>query len=324
MAPGTWARLAVSNQDSILGVGNVSGTMIHYSNSMPWNPFSKVIEIIGSDHGYGRTRHVRYDVASNEFVLVSDDAGIGATHGYDHEAVNPYTGDLYTRLYSGFTGKISARKKILGGAGFVDIPSVSAPDQVAIGATWWSGSFVRGGTQGLFMIFNSGNALGNDNDGQILGYDPLKNSWSFRRESMAPKYGGGSTYHSVMEYSPVKNVAVYGGGNVAPSKLWRMSADGSVLAMPGVPAGKGVGIQRGLLVADPVTGNFLMLSGKELWELNPDGAGTWAKLAPPPGAVGDPGAPTAVITSSIPDYGVVAYITQPSRNGGTFYLYKHP
>src|SRR5262245_26463150 len=76
MAAGTWAQLVVSNQNSILGVGNVSGTMIHFSNSMPWNPFSKVIEIIGSDHGYGRTRHVRYDVATNQFILISDDAGI--------------------------------------------------------------------------------------------------------------------------------------------------------------------------------------------------------------------------------------------------------
>ena len=324
MAPGTWVKLAVPNQDSILGVGNVSGTMIHYSNSMPWNPFSKVIEIIGSDHGYGRTRHVRYDVASNQFILVSDDAGIGATHGYDHEAVNPYTGDLYTRLYSGFTGRISAKKKAFGGSSFVEIPSVSAPDQVAIGATWWSGNFVRGGRQGLFMIFNSGNAMGNSDDGQILGYDPLKNSWAFRKEGMAPNYGRGSTYHSVMEYSPGKNVAVYGGGNVAPSKLWRMSADGSVRAMPDVPIGKGVGIQRGLLVNDPVTGNFLLLSSRELWELNPDGAGTWAKLASPPAAVGEPSAPTAIVTSSISDYGVVAYITQASRAGGTFYLYKHP
>jgi hypothetical protein len=322
MSAGTWAQLSVSNEDAILGVGDISGTMIHFSNSMPWNPFSKVIEIIGSDHGYGRTRHVRYDVASNQFVLVSDDAGIGATHGYDHEAVNPFTGDLYTRLYSGFTGTISSMRKVLGGSSFVSIPSVSAADQVAIGTTWWSGNFIGGGNQGSFMIFNSGNALGNANDGQILAYDPVTNLWFFNKEGMAPFYGSGSTYHSLMEYSPLKNVAVYGGGNVAPSKLWRMSADGSMTPMTDVPAGKGVGIQRGLLVNEPVTGNFLLLSSGELWELNPDGAGTWTKLANPPSGVGDPNVPTAVITSSISDYGVVAYITQPSQTGGTFYLYK--
>jgi hypothetical protein len=296
--------------------------MIHYSNSMPWNPFSKVIEIIGSDHGYGRTRHVRYDIATNQFILVSDDAGIGATHGYDHEALNPYTGDLYTRLYSGFTGTISSMRKVLGGSSFVSIPNVRATDQVAIGTTWWSGNFIGGGNQGSFMIFNSGNAVGSPNDGQVLAYNPLTDKWFFNKEGMAPNYGSGATYHSVMEYSSIKNVAVYGGGNVAPSKLWRMSADGSVLAMPPVPAGKGAGIQRGLLVAEPVTGNFLLISSGELWELNPDGAGTWTKLTSPPTGVGNPAFPTAVIASSISDYGVVACITQRSRTGGTVFLYK--
>src|SRR6185369_13105909 len=97
-------------QDAALGVGSISGTMIHYCNSMPWNPMTKVIEIIGQDHGYPSLRHVRYVESSNQFVLVADDAGLGNGHGYDHNAVNPYTGDLYDRLYSGFTGQISVKK----------------------------------------------------------------------------------------------------------------------------------------------------------------------------------------------------------------------
>jgi len=330
MAPGTWAQLNVSNQDSILGVGNVSGTMIHFCNTMPWNPFSKVIEIVGMDHNWGMQRHVRYDVATNQFVLVAADDGLGSQvqHGYDHNTVNPFTGDLYHRFYSGFTGTISSFKKALGGSSFVALPNVSASEQVAIGATWWSGPFVGGGSQGSFMLFNSGNALGNANDGQILAYNPLTNTWFFNKQAMAPNYGSGSTYHSVMEYSSIKNVAVYGGGNVAPSRLWRLNQDGTFIAMPGVPAGKAVGIQNGLLVNEPVSGNFLLLSAGELWELNPSGSGTWTQQTgtrTPPGAVGvpGPGTPEAVIASAISDYGVVAFITQPGHTGATFYLYKH-
>jgi hypothetical protein len=327
MAPGTWAQLTVSNQDSILGVGSVSGTMIHFSNSMPWNPFSKVIEIIGMDHDWLMQRHVRYDVRTNQFVLVAADDGLGTQtqHGYDHNTVNPYTGDLYHRFYSGFTGTISSYKKVLGGSSFTALPGVSATEQVAIGATWWSGPFVGGGSQGSFMIFNSGNALGNDKDGQILAYNPLSNTWFFNKDAMAPFYGSGSTYHSVMEYSSLKNVAVYGGGNVAPNKLWRLNQDGSFTAMMDVPNGKGVGIQQGLLVNDPVSGNFLLLSAGELWELDPSGSGTWNQLTSPPAEVGIPGPanPQAVIASSISDYGVVAFITQPGQTGATFFLYKH-
>jgi hypothetical protein len=330
MAPGTWAQLNAANQDAVLGVGNVSGTMIHFCNSMPWNPFSKVIEIIGMDHNWGMQRHVRYDELSNSFVVVAADDGLGTQvqHGYDHNTVNPFTGDLYHRFYSGFTGTISSFKKVLGGSSFTALPGVSASDQVAIGATWWSGAFAGGGSQGSFMIFNSGNALGTANDGQILAYNPLTNTWFFNKQAMAPFYGSGSTYHSVMEYSSGKNVAVYGGGNVAPNKLWRLNSDGSFTVMTDVPAGKAVGIQNGLLVNEPVSGNFLVLSAGQLWELNPSGSGTWTQQTgsrTPPNGVGIPGPsnPQAVIVSAIPDYGVVAYITQPGQTGATFFLYKH-
>jgi hypothetical protein len=330
MAPGTWAQLTVPNQDALLGMGSVSGSMLHYSNTMPWNPFSKVIEIVAEDHNYGSQRHVRYDVATNLFVLVANDAGLGngPDHGYDHNTVNPYTGDLYHRMYSGFSGTISARKKALSASSFVALPSVAAADQVAIGAAWWSGAFAGAGSQGAFMIFNSGNATGSANDGQILAYNPLSNTWFYNQQGKAPFYGSGSTYHSVIEYSPIKNVAVYGGGNAAPNRLWRLNSDGSFIAMPNVPAGKGVGIQKGLLVNEPVTGNFLLLSGGELWELNPSGSGSWTQQTgsrTPPNAVGIPGPTTieAVIASSISDYGVVVFITQPGHTGATFFLYKH-
>jgi len=324
MKPGTWAQLVVPNQDSVLSDIGVAGSMIGYSNSMPWNPISKVIEIVGSDHvgANENLHHVRYNPAANRFVPAQAAPIVpGIGHGYDHNTLNPYTGDLYTRLYG--LGSVNVKRKALGAPSFADIPGVQAYGQVAIGTAWWSGPFVGGGTQGALMIFNSGNAVGGPNDGQILAYNPLTNAWFFNKQGMAPGYGSGPTYHSVIEYSAVKNVAVYGGGNAAPGKLWRLSADGSTLTMPSVPSGKSVGIQQGVLVDEPVTGNFLLLSAGELWELNPSGTGSWAQLASPPSGVGIPGRTTlAPIAVSIPDYGVVAFITQPSKTGGTFFLYK--
>lgn len=329
MQSGTWAQLIVLNQDSVMGVGNNDGSMITYSNSMPWNPVNKTIEIIARDHHYtssfgldAANRYVRYEVSTNQFVFVADLPEIKDGHGGDTLTLNPTTGDLYWRMYTGFTGRISAKKKALGASNFSDIPSVDGLEQVAIGTTWWSGPFVGGGRQGSFMIFNSGNSTGGATDGQIVAYNPLTNSWFYNQQGKAPFYGSGSTYNSVIEYSPQKNVAVYGGGNVAPTKLWRMDSNGNAVAMPDTPPGTSVGLQKGNLVNDPATGNFLLLSNRQLWELNPDGAGKWTRKMDPPALVGNPSLPENMISAAISDYGVVAYITQRNQAGGNFFLYK--
>ena len=129
-----------------------------------------------------------------------------------------------------------------------------------------------------------------------------------------------------MAYSAARNVAVYGGGNDNPRKVWRLNADRSFTPMPDAPTGCTLGVQQGVLCEDPVTGNFLVLSQGNLFELNPTGSGSWTKLSGsrvPPSAVGNPTAPDGVICTPIPQYGVVAYITQTSQVGGTFFLYKH-
>lgn len=335
MPAGSWARLSAGNQNAVLGVGSISGTMIHYCNSMPWNPIARCIEIVAMDHGWGRVRYARYVEDTNEFALVSGDIGFGSftQHGYDHNVVNPYTGDLYHRRIESVGGSslTVARKAINSASSFVNLPSVSTNyAQIAIGATWWSGSFAGAGAQGCLLVFNSGDSFGRSTDGQIVAYDPLANRWFMNKLSMAPNYmSSGSTYHSVIEYSAGRNVAVYGGGNDATRRLWRLNADGSMTPMPDVPAGKGVGMQQGIFTSDPVTGNFLLLSAGQLWELNPTGTGSWTQLTgsrTPPSGVGIPGPggnPDGVIASAIPEYGVVAYITQTSQTGGTFFLYKH-
>jgi hypothetical protein len=313
-------------------VGYVSGSVLGYTNTVPWNPFSKVIEILGGDHGWGHIRYMRYDEATNQFVLVADDPGLGPYHGQDETTLNPYTGDVYRHVDDNSTA-IDVYRKLGSGSTFSALGLLSNQpyQQVANGTCWWSGPFIGGGSQGALMIFNAGNSNNNANDGQIAAYNPLTNTWFYNQQGRAPNLGSGSTYNTLIEYSRVKNVAVYGGGDAAPSNLWRMSSDGSVLAMPSVPAGKHVGMQggqAGLFVDEPVTGNFLLLSEGELWELNPTGTGTWTQQTGtrvPPSGVGVPSAtsPTWVVATSIPEYGVVAYITQKSNTGGTFFLYKH-
>jgi hypothetical protein len=195
------------------------------------------------------------------------------------------------------------------------------------------------------MVFNSANNIyvtgGTATDGFISAYDPLAASWFYTQNGRAPFFSPLScvydpaisaapcsfSYELEMEYSPQKNVAVYGGAAASQRSIWRMDGSGNVAKLTDCPIP--YGIQRGNLVVEPVTGNFLVLGSGQLWELDPSGVGTWTQQTGsrmPPAAVGVPGpAPTidAIISSSISDYGVVAYITQKSPNSGTFYLYKH-
>ena len=335
MSAGSWARVSAANQDAALGVGPTSGSMIHYCNQMPWNPVRSAIEIVAMDHNAGVQRYARYNAKTNAFEVVQSDTGAGnaTRHGYGHNAVNPYTGDLYHRLaefdYEG--SGLLVRKFAMGGSSFTNMARVPVLYymQNAIASCWWSGAFTGAGAQGCLLVFNSGDSAigGSAADGGMYAYNPLTNSWFWSSRSMAPNYGtSGATYHSVMAYSTAKNVAVYGGGNDNPTKLWRLNADRSVTHMPNTPSGCAVGVQQGIVCEDPATGNFLVLSQGNLWELNPSGSGSWTKLSGtrvPPSAVGDPRAPEGVTCTPIRDYGVVAYITQSSRSGGTLYLYKH-
>jgi hypothetical protein len=327
MAPGTWRQLTgVSNQNAVLGSqSGSSGSLIYFGNTVAWNSLSQSIEIIGADHLGGASnwkQHVRYLAATNAFSVIQGQGALpNIGHAYDHTAVNPFNGDLYHTNYAGFSGSIPVYRKAMGAASFSLATNVAASDQVTHGACWWSGAFTGAGVQGCLLIFDCGNTAG-----QLRAYNPLNNSVFYSNNAAAPGSSSDS-YHTVAEYSTVKNVAVYGGGSDSnQTKLWRITSNRTITAMPSVPSGKSVGVHDGNFVSEPVTGNFLLLSARQLWELDPNGSGTWTQQTGtrvPPSGVGDPGAPDGVISCAIPDLGVVAYITQPGTSGGTFYIYKH-
>jgi hypothetical protein len=349
MAPGTWAQLTgISNQNAVLGVGDQNGTMLPQTNKAFWCPQLNTIEVVAQDHGGGGglgwgMRHASYSLASNGFSLVEASSALHEMgHSYDHTAINPFTGDLYSRVYALGAGTLQILKKPLSARSVwqATVPASATHwyMQVAIGSCWWSGAFNAGtaaGAHGCYMVFNSGAALappGASTDGIISGFDPLANSWIYHQDGRAPFYGSGGsgTLHSIMEYSKVKNVAVYGGGNDASRRLWRMNSNGARTELTLVPSGKtvgvGVGSTAGRLIAEPVTGNFLLLCAGQLWELNPDGSGTWTQQTGsrvPPAGVGDPDAGAWVAGVSLPAHGCVAFIRQQSSSSGAFYLYKH-
>lgn len=314
MAPGSWAAMspAPSNLGSTLGQGGSMGNMIPYCNAGSWNPVSKCIEILGQDHGWGNMRHVQFDEATNAFNFVGN-IGTSEGHGYDHYEVNPFNGDLYYKPYFYGTGGSLWRKANGSGSWARNVSTVPTWQQVALGSCWWKGSLTGGGTQGAFLIFNC-------QYGNVVGYNPVSGTWF---DQSGPSIS--STYHSVMAYSAVKNVAVFGGGNGMTRRVWRMNSSRTIVELANAPSNCGVGIYAGGLCCDPVTGNFLVLSGGNLFQLNPDGSGTWTQQTGsrvPPGAVNNPAAGQNIIMCELPEHGAIAVVSM-NGDSGNMYLYRH-
>ena len=66
------------------------------------------------------------------------------------------------------------------------------------------------------------------------------------------------------------------------------------------------------LVSDSASGNVIALGFREAWELNPSGAGTWARMtgrrAPPQELVGPNDSANCVVSCDVSTYGVVVYV----------------
>lgn len=323
MGVGTWAQLTgVANQNAVIGSqAGSSGSLIGFGNKVAYNSFNGSIEVMGSDHlgGTPGMRHVRYALSTNAWSLIQGAPAVpGIGHAYDHVAVNPSTGDLYHTQYSGSGGAISLYRKVLGGGSFSLLTTLSTTFQDSHGATWWTGSFTGAGAQGFLLVYDG-------KEGHLRGYDPVAASVIYTNNAACPG-GAVDAYHTVAVYSALKNCVVYGGGSSASNKLWRLNSDGTITSMPNVPSGKAVGVTEGNLNVDPTSGNFLLLSSGQLWELNPTGSGTWTQQTGsrvPPAAVGSPNGGDEIVSASMPANGVISYITQTNADTGNFYLYKH-
>lgn len=317
MSAGTWATMSPVPSGIVpaICVGGSMGNMIPFCNAGSWNPISRRIEILGQDHGWGNIRHVQYDEATNAFSFVSN-IGTSEGHGYDHYEVNPTNGDLYWKNYAYGNGGSIGRKPY-GGSWTLNFSTVPTFQQVAGGSCWWTGAFTGVGAQGAFLIYNT------QGDGDIAIYNASSGAWLSGINNAAP---GVNSYHGVMAYSAVKNCAVYGGANTQTNRAYRLNSDRTITNMPNTPSGCSIGIYAGCLACDPVTGNFLVLSGGNLFELNPTGAGTWSQLTGsrvPPAGVNNPSAGANVLWVELPDHGALATISASGGGSAAMHLYKH-
>jgi hypothetical protein len=319
LEPGNWVQLSpAGNQQAAM---QQSGAWLTgQSNDVGYDPIRGLAHYVGKRQNSFSHRHIYYREATHDWVVGTNVSNVTSGHGYDHQAVDPATGNVYFRPYGGDPSRTIYRaspQNLSSWSTLVDWPLNGGYVQVAIGMTWWSGNFT-GLTSGGLMVYNSGAT-----NGQIQIFDPVTNTW----ETPIAGFGGASTYHSAMTYSPVHNVAVLGGGNGNPRKVWRLNADRSVTPLRDAPSSYGPMVGgAGYLVNEPVTGYFLLVSTNgTMWELDPRGAGTWTQLtggAAPPAGVS--ASSRGNICWAVPTHGVVVFAGVDSSGADPqMWLYKH-
>lgn len=318
LAAGDWAELTsvTGIVGSLVAGSGPNSTLASGAHTIEWDDTRSLARGAFKDHGFpvAGFRELAYRESTNEWTFEQDFDTTVNGHAYDHNAMDPDTGILYHRVAAGnATSDIWSCPP--GGSwslltswtplGFIN---------VALGVCCWTGSFT-GVTGKALMVYQCGDV------GEIQVYDITADVW----RTPVTGFDAIASQHGFMEYSRGHNVAVLGGGNDNPLRVWRLNSNGTVTNLSDAPWRLGpVGAlpNPNLICEDPATGNFILVNGtsRDVYELDPTdtSAGAYTQLADAPAGVGS----FNFFAFPIHPQGVIAYITCSSSDG-TMFLYKN-
>lgn len=310
LSAGEWGQLTTINLVPTLGQTNLlngnitTGNDTSYSDSLAWDSTGQLALFVGQDH-YTTPPHIArlsiYDASSNTWSNGDYQSWMGTiTHGYDHNAVDPARRDFYYMMYN---------SRVL--------------RQYDIATASWSEK--ASAPVSVFPIFTITSALAwfPERDTLIafshryLGeYDPDTNSWS-ALYTVADNPAQ-QNYHTIMEYNPVHNVVLFGGGGYLPRKLFKLDATGTVTQLADAPIDIFIGGETNNLVVDPVSGDYLYITNANVFYKYDITVDEWTLLS----SAGLP-ARWNTIAAPIDTYGVIMFVTLNGTSTGTVWVYKH-
>src|SRR5262245_1275146 len=104
MKPGEWAELKTTNLIEAHRAKGNSGAIFGYNEGAAWDPRSRQWLYVGGDHN-DPARFVTYSDDTNSWKVMPQPEWLGksATHGYDHNTIDPARGQFYYRPFSNRT-----------------------------------------------------------------------------------------------------------------------------------------------------------------------------------------------------------------------------
>lgn len=325
LQPGEWAELTTNNIGILAAPGAGSTHSIQeYTTGGAWDPVNKVLYFIGSSDPHiadDDGKFVTYSAATNTWTHEPDPSwfpGPGEVqHSYDHHTFDPTRGTFYYRPFQ------------LRDIHAFDVASRTwsrAPDIFSYSDWVVCCSGLEYFPERDSLIWNNLDG-GGDGRSEIMEWPIGASDWTVL--STTPGMGN---HHGFTTYNPVHGVIWMGGGIPRGGRpqncsdcTYMLDAQGNITNLPAAPFDL-AGIDKfSLIVADPVSGMFLIFTG-QFHDTNPNQFwtfditnGTWEQQ----GTSGVPVFPvwqTTVV--ALPNYGAIMFPKYDGANS-TVWLYKH-
>jgi hypothetical protein len=199
MKPGEWAELKTTNLVEAHRAKGNSGAIFGYNEGAAWDPRSRQWLYVGGDHN-DPARFVTYSADTNSWKVMPQPEWLGksATHGYDHNTIDPARGHFYYRPFSNRT----VYRYDIAKDKWSALPKFDTQEYVAccVGLAYFPE------LDGL--VFSNGGG----GKGHVFLYREKTGKWEMLAKDLPM-----GVYHNFAEYSPVHKVVIFGG---VPSPRW--------------------------------------------------------------------------------------------------------
>jgi hypothetical protein len=303
MKAGQWAPLTQPAGLSLELFRAGNGNTLGYVDKGCHDPVHRQVRFIGQAH-YGDLRFHQYDEAEHSFVNLPDppwdDGGSKRSsmggHGYQHNALDPATGDLFFRHFNG--NIIRWLHRATG-----EWTAMTAPNTRNTGGLEWLPNI--GSSGGLVLYLGT----------SCHRWDKATDTWATPENKTLT----GQTYHTIAVRSVPSNLVVFGGGN-AGRRLWKIGASGGATRIADCPVAVGIGAS--VSTTCPISGDVLVFSPDNTLSRYEMAGNRWRKEALPTsvnfGAVNK--SVRRIVAISMPAHGVVMMLLGAVPS---LWLYKH-
>lgn len=304
LKPGEWVELpTIGHTRAMLKVGNHN--IYQYTHEACWDPKTRQVFFLGQGH-YSDLKFIRYTDDDNtwrEFPTPpwwsrDEKRGFGPIgHAYDNNALDPVGGYFFHQQY----GTQTVHRYDIAKDTWDKLPAV--PKNLG-----------QGGHSSALEWFPELGGLARIS-GHIVSVFPggpgKENEWRLVSNKKVPL----GELHYFAEYNPVHKVMIFGGGNKS-NAIYKVDKDGAVTALKEPPIRSLSNTHTYIITADPVSGDYLVVSHpdkkffaydvvRDSWKELPDQFPEYGSL---------------VVATPINTYGVIMYCSQKSAK---VYLYKH-